>query len=117
MDINRDSIMLAMDRLNFSGTLLEPSLDVEIRLYQGDARNLDLLSDGSVDLIAIHHPYSSIIRYTTSALGLGESYLSKVRSIEPFVEQMRTVALECYRVLKPDHHCAILKGHPRRHGH
>ncbi|MBI4234662.1 MAG: DNA methylase, partial [Chloroflexi bacterium] len=44
VDINRDALMLAFDRLNFSGTLTEPLPEAKIALYQGDARNLDAIA-------------------------------------------------------------------------
>ena len=116
VDINRDAVMLSLDRLNFSGTVLEPLPEVDIRLYHGDARNLNLVLDDTVDLIATHPPYANIIRYT-AANGPSNGDLSQVRSIEAFVEQMRLVALECYRVLRPDHYCAILVGDTRRSKH
>jgi len=163
VDVNRDALMLTMDRLNFSGTVLEPLPLVDIRLYHGDARNLNLVPDASIDLIATHPPYANIIRYTTPSQGQttpahpepvegGERQsvplvwfdklttsggvdqsarselvkpqaahmsgdLSKMRSIEAFVAQMRLVADECCRVLKPDHYCAILVGDTRRSKH
>jgi hypothetical protein len=46
-----------------------------------------------------------------------EGDLSSVHDIAEFVEEMRKVALESYRVLKPGKHCAILIGDTRRHKH
>ncbi|MBI2936198.1 MAG: DNA methylase, partial [Chloroflexi bacterium] len=43
--------------------------------------------------------------------------LSNVRSIADYVREMRRVAEECYRVLKPDRYCAILVGDTRRNRH
>ncbi|MFQ5860492.1 MAG: TRM11 family SAM-dependent methyltransferase [Dehalococcoidia bacterium] len=143
VDINRDALMLTMDRLNFSlpRSGLEEVPPVDIRLYHGDARNLDAIPDGSIDLIATHPPYASIIRYSQKSgdvpsRSLEESRggegrqggrrghvppanadLSHVRSIAEFATQMRLVADEAYRVLKPDHYCAILVGDTRRSRH
>ncbi len=116
VDVNRDSLMLTMDALNFSGTLEEPLEQVDIRLYQGDARHLDKIEPESIDLIATHPPYANIIKYSgKDAPRNGD--LSKVRNIAEFVDQMRLVADECFRVLKPDHYCAILVGDTRRNKH
>ena len=116
VDVNRDSLMLTMDALNFSGMLEEPLEPVDIRLYQGDARHLDKIEGDSIDLIATHPPYANIIKYSgKEAAHNGD--LSKVRDIAEFVEQMRLVADECFRVLKPDHYCAILVGDTRRNKH
>ena len=116
VDINRDAIMLSMDRLNFSGSPTEPLPNADIRLYHGDARNLDLIGDGTIDLIATHPPYANIIKYTSKEAANG-SDLSNVRDIGEFVDQMRLVAEESFRVLKPDHFCAILVGDTRRSKH
>ncbi len=115
VDVNRDALMLSFDRLNFSGSLTEPLPEARILLYQGDARNLDAIADDSIDLIATHPPYANIIRYSKEAPVDGD--LSKVRSVAEFVSQMRLVAGECFRVLKPDHYCAILMGDTRRNRH
>ena len=116
VDVNRDSLMLTMDALNFSGTLEEPLEQVDIRLYQGDARHLDRIEEDSIDLIATHPPYANIIKYSGKDASQNGD-LSKVRNIAEFVEQMRLVADECFRVLKPDHYCAILVGDTRRNKH
>ena len=116
VDVNRDSLMLTMDALNFSGRLEEPLEPVDIRLYQGDARRLDKIEGDSIDLIATHPPYANIIRYSGKETAQNGD-LSKVRNIAEFVDQMRLVADECYRVLKPDHYCAILMGDTRRNKH
>ncbi len=91
----------------------EPS----IRLYQGDARNLDAVPDASVGLVATHPPYANIIRYTKGADERNPNDLSNVRSIAEYAEQMRRVAEEAHRVLKPGHYCAILMGDTRRNKH
>lgn len=116
VDVNRDSLMLTMDALNFSGRLEEPLEPVDIRLYQGDARCLDKIEGDSIDLIATHPPYANIIKYSGKETAQNGD-LSKVRNIAEFVDQMRLVADECFRVLKPDHYCAILMGDTRRNKH
>jgi len=57
--------MVSLDRLDFPYRPLDedyvkPSID----LFQGDARNLDLIKDDSIDLVATHPPYAGIIKYT-----------------------------------------------------
>jgi DNA modification methylase len=112
VDINPDSIMVAQDRLNFSS----PSSDIpllDIRTYVGDARKLDRISDNSIDLIITHPPYSSIVKY--SKLGI-EGDLSHLKLPE-YIQSMKDVARESYRVLKHNSHCAILIGDTRKHLH
>jgi len=91
------------------GNYVKPSID----LFQGDARNLDLIKDGSIDLVATHPPYAGIIKYT------GERVPGDLSSLklEPFLAAMRQVADESCRVLKPGKHCAILIGDTRKHKH
>ncbi|MEM3039241.1 MAG: DNA methyltransferase [Candidatus Methanomethylicaceae archaeon] len=113
VDINFEALILCWDRLNFNiGG--EGVSQADIKLYQGDARNLNLIEDESVDLIATHPPYASIIKYSRNRSSNGD--LSKA-SIEGFLEGMKEVAKESYRVLKPGRYCAILVGDTRRHRH
>ncbi len=133
VDINYEAIMVAWDRLNFEydpckaeQTTLTSYLGIrenvewvepEIHLYHGDARNLDKLEDESVDLIATHPPYANIIGYTKRTSSSVEGDLSNVKSVDEFVSEMKKVAQEFYRVLKPGKYAAILMGDTRRHRH
>ncbi|MEM0143734.1 MAG: DNA methyltransferase [Candidatus Parvarchaeum sp.] len=114
VDINEDALILARDRLNFH-TLNNNFL--EQRTYVGDARSLDFIEDESIDLIATHPPYASIISYTKNSNHKADGDLSKVHSISDFCNEMGKVAKEFYRVLKPNKYCAILIGDTRRHKH
>lgn len=133
VDINYEAIMVAWDRLNFEYDPLKEARSTlsqyfglqeeiewvkpEIRLYHGDARNLDKISNESIDLIATHPPYANIIGYTKGARSLVEGDLSTVRSIDEFVSEMKKVAKEFYRVLKPGKYVAVLMGDTRRYRH
>lgn len=64
-------------------------------IQKGDARNLDFVKDESIDLICTHPPYVNIIKYSDDIEG--DLSLLKVKD---FLEQMKPVADECYRVLK-----------------
>jgi SAM-dependent methyltransferase len=110
VDINYDAIMLAWNRLD-----LVPAGETQQKVCLGDARHLDLLEDDSIDLIATHPPYASIIRYT--ARGLTNGDLSRTRSLGEYLDGMAQVAGECYRVLRPGRHCAILVGDTHKHRH
>ncbi|MCX7703720.1 MAG: site-specific DNA-methyltransferase, partial [Planctomycetota bacterium] len=109
---------LTLNRLNFKRSkLFEKIPDVKILVYQGDARNLNELRDETVDLIATHPPYANIIPYSKRK-GKGETDdLSCVSSIDEFIKNIRLVAQEAYRVLKPGKICAILIGDTRRKKH
>ncbi len=114
VDINKESIMVVKDRLNFN--TLKTDFP-EQKTFLGDARNLNLISDDSVDLIATHPPYANIISYTKNSNHKQDGDLSKVVSINEFCSEMENVASEFFRVLKPGGYCAILMGDTRRHKH
>lgn len=82
---------------------------VEIR--QGDATNLSFLKCDSIDLICTHPPYANIIKYSENI----ENDISRC-NVTGFLEQMKSVASECYRVLKCGKYCAILMGDTRQKG-
>jgi len=112
IDINPDAIMITKDRLDFE--ILHDDFPEQL-VFHGDARNLNYFSDESIDLIVTHPPYANIISY--SKLSKSDGDLSKVHSIDDFCNEMRKVAIEFYRVLKPGKYCAILIGDTRRQKH
>ena len=115
VDINPDAVIVARNRLDFSYTPLDADYAApEIKTYVGDARSLDLIESESVDLIATHPPYAGIIPYSHDRV---EGDLSSVHNIAEFAQEMRRVAEECLRVLKPGKHCAVLMGDTRRNKH
>ncbi len=114
IDVNKEAIVLTRDRLDFR--TLENKFP-EQKTYVGDARNLNLIKEESIDLIATHPPYASIISYTKNSNHEEEGDLSKVHSVDEFVEEMKKVAREFLRVLKLGKFCAILIGDTRRHKH
>lgn len=113
VDANRDAIMVARDRLNFDYNSLDRSRGSEIRTFVGDARNLDLINDGTIDLIATHPPYAGIISYTRERV---ENDLSRLR-LPGYIDAMRRVAGESFRVLKENKYCGILIGDTRKGRH
>ena len=78
----------------------------------GDARDLSEIEDNSIDLICAHPPYAGIINYSSKV----EGDLSKLE-LDAFLKEMKKVAQESYRVLKPGRKCAILIGDTRRKKH
>ena len=82
-----------------------------VYLKHGDARKLDFIPNEKIDLICTHPPYANMVKYSC---GLHDD-LSQLE-VPEFLEQMRLVAAECYRVLKRDRYCAILMGDFRRSG-
>src|SRR5206468_360733 len=103
VDVNRDSIMVTLDRLNFDYNPLDATPS-SIRTFVGDARNLDAIESETVDLVATHPPYAWIIPYSRQRV---PGDISGMKKLPDFLEAMRKVAAESYRVLKSDHYCAI----------
>lgn len=84
----------------------------KVYIHKGDARNLHFIPDGSIDFICTHPPYANIIKYSEDI----KEDLSHLK-IKDFLEEMKKVASESYRVLKDDKFCAILMGDTRIKGH
>ena len=106
VDINPNSIEICKQVIDFE---YEPC--GKVQLHQGNAQNLDFIEDSSVDFIATHPPYADIIKYSDGI----EGDLSQLK-VKDFLEAMKPVANECYRVLKKDKFCAILMGDTRQKG-
>lgn len=117
VDINLDAVMLTLDRLNFNfpkSLVNNKEKNPIIKVFLGDARNLNEINDESVDFIAAHPPYVDIIHYSKNSNKKVEGDLSKIHSIEEFNEEMSKIARELFRVLKRGKYCAILIGDTRR---
>jgi DNA modification methylase len=84
----------------------------QVSIRQGDACDLCFLQDKSIDFVCTHPPYADIIHYSEDI----PNDLSQL-SVSDFLEQMKRVAAESYRVLKKDKFCAILMGDTRKKGH
>lgn len=109
IDINPKAAMWAFANITSLGELNQS----QIKLYTGDARNLNEITPCSIDLIATHPPYAGIIPYSRREIDADLSALS----IQNYIEQISLVAREALRVLKPKKYCAILIGDTRKHLH
>lgn len=107
VDCNSVAIERCIDKTDFNYESATGKVDIR----KGDARNLDFLDDESIDLICTHPPYADIIKYSD---GIPED-LSQLK-IKDFLEQMKPVAAESYRVLKKGKFCAVLMGDTRQKG-
>ena len=108
VDVNDIAIERCKEKTDFE----HDGANGKVYLRKGDARNLDFIPDESVDLICTHPPYADIIKYSEDISG--DLSLLKVKD---FLEEMKSVASESYRVLKKDKFCAVLMGDTRQKGH
>lgn len=108
VDIDENALLQCRDKTAFT----HAGANGIVYLRRGDARNLKFIPSESIDLICTHPPYADIIRYSQD----NPEDLSHL-SVPLFLEEMRSVVQECFRVLKPHRYCAILIGDLRKKGH
>lgn len=108
VDINEIALERCKEKINFDYEKAKG----KVYLKKGDARELNFILNESIDLICTHPPYANIILYSEN---ISED-LSRMK-VPEFLEEMKKVASECYRVLKKDKFCAILMGDTRQKGH
>lgn len=106
IDINPTAISITKQRTSYQSN--NNSIQ---EIYLGNAKNMDFISDSSVDFICTHPPYADIIRYSDSI----PNDIS-LHNYNDFLLEMRKVAEECYRVLKPNHYCTFMIGDIRKDG-
>ncbi len=109
IDINPQPISLTQEALKF-----EVDNKSKQECYVGNARKLEKITDNSIDLIATHPPYLNIIKYSDHEI---PGDFSNISSLNKFLLELEPAVQEFYRVLMPDHYCAILIGDTRRRRH
>lgn len=114
--LNRDIIGIDVNDAALERCREKTSFDYEpakgkVFINKGDARKLNKIPDESIDLICTHPPYADIIKYSEDI----EGDLSRLK-VKDFLEQMKPVASECFRVLKKGKFCVILMGDTRQKG-
>ena len=100
VDVNDVALNRCKEKIDFN--LTDRPMG-KVKLVKGDARELDFIKDESIDLICTHPPYADIIKYSEDI----ENDLSLLK-IYDFLNEMKKVAEESYRVLKKDKFCAVL---------
>jgi len=108
VDVNDVALTRCKDKVSFE----HEGSNGNVYIRKADARHLDFIPDNSIDLICTHPPYANMIKYSD---GIDDD-LSLLK-INDFLEEMKLVAAESYRVLKKDKFCAILMGDTRQKGH
>lgn len=107
VDVNKEALKRCKEKCDF-----EFESAGNVYLYNKDARNLNFISNESIDFICTHPPYANIIEYSEDI----ENDLSRLK-VKDFLKEMEKVAEESYRVLKKDKFCAVLMGDTRQKGH
>ena len=105
VDINPLAIQITKEHLDFEFN------GGDTELHIGNAKHLDFIEDSSIDLITAHPPYANIIRYSEVDGDLSHC------QIPEFLNEMKSVAEECFRVLKLGKFCTVLMGDTRKNGH
>lgn len=108
VDVNDVALERCREKVDFE----HEGADGKVYIKKGDARHLAFIPDESIDLICTHPPYADIIKYSEDI----PEDLSHLK-VKDFIEEMKPVAAECYRVLKKDKFCAVLMGDTRQKGH
>lgn len=108
VDVNDVALERCKEKINFDYNEARG----KVYIKKGDARRLDFIPDESIDLICTHPPYANIIKYSEDI----KEDLSLL-NIKDFMEEMKKVANESFRVLKKGKFCAILMGDTRQKGH
>lgn len=61
IDINNNALNICKERLNFNC-----NNEVKTKLILGDAKNLHMLKNNSIDFICTHPPYANAIKYSNN---------------------------------------------------
>lgn len=112
VDVNDVALNRCREKVDFE----HAGANGEVSIVKGDACNLSFIEDQSIDLICTHPPYANMIKYSKDLeLEIPED-LSNCE-IPQFLELMKKVASESFRVLKKGKFCAVLFGDTRKNGH
>ena len=108
--LNRDIIGIDINDVALDRCREKTAFDYEqakgkVYIKKGDARHLDFIPNESIDLICTHPPYADIIKYSDGIDG----DLSQLK-VKDFLEQMKPVAEESYRVVTYSPAYASLRG-------
>lgn len=106
IDINPQAISLTKSNLDF-----DCETKSQIHVKNESATNLSFMKDSHIDFICTHPPYANIIKYSKNI----DNDISLL-GVEGFLEEMKKVAKESFRVLKKGKYCAVMIGDVRKYG-
>lgn len=102
LDINPKFIEASAIRLQE-----QPSSNTQHQLIVGDARRMNEIPDNSIQLIVAHPPYWNCVKISSLT---GDLSNCDNDSYGKFLDEMRSVTEECFRVLEDDRVCAFMIG-------
>jgi ParB family chromosome partitioning protein len=76
-------------------------------IIPNDSRKIPLSSD-NVDMVFLHPPYWDMVYYTKAEEKLPD--LSRAKTLEEYLDMLKQVLRECYRILKKGKYLCILLG-------
>ena len=74
----------------------QPNATATLQIVEGDSKNLDFIPNDSISLVVTSPPYWDKANY-----GSGTSDIGRKDSYVAFLEKMKDVFQECYRVIEP----------------
>ena len=81
-----------------------------MKVVHGDSRDLSFIEDGSVSLVVSSPPYWNKAHYGTARANLG-----KLAGYRRFLQEIRPVFEECFRVLQPGRKCCLVTANVNQH--
>lgn len=96
ISVDQNKEYCALTRKRCKPVIVETNPDANLQVILGDSRKLSQVPDGSVSLIVSSPPYWDKADY-----GDGPSNIGKRDTYVAFLENMRAVFLECFRILEP----------------
>jgi site-specific DNA-methyltransferase (adenine-specific) len=99
-----------VERIRDDCSQMQIESDGELRIVQGDARDLELLDDDSIGLAITSPPYWNKADYGDGAANLGA-----IPSYRDFIEALTPAFGECYRVLAPGRKLCVVTANVNQH--
>jgi len=107
IDCSEKYVKLVKDRLNFKPKKYQPVV------YQGNAMDMVREVADSYDFICFSPVYWDIVNYETEKEN-EEIQIANAKTEDEYLEMMKKVLSECYRVLKPGKYCACVVSDVRK---
>lgn len=98
------------ERIRSDCAQIQIDAEGELQVIHGDARDLGVLQDDSVGLAITSPPYWNKADYGDGATNLGS-----ISSYRDFIEALRPVFEECYRVLAPGRKLCVVTANVNQH--